>query len=102
MYAPTAVHRLVDAQETANRRSDFGTGFTVSWIDQTPPLQRSASVVTPEWLKLPTAVQTDAEGHDTPFNMLDVAPAGGGAGWIDQVPPLQRSTSVDTTPALFV
>jgi hypothetical protein len=89
---PTAVQARSPEQETA-LSAPFGT-FGLGWIDQRVPFHSSTSGVVPELeVELPTAKQTFACGHETPFSELKVVPGGLGVGTICQLAPSQRSAS---------
>ena len=74
---PTAVHAILGGQETPARLLFAASaGFGLAWVDQAPPLHRSASVtVVPRGIDvlLPTAVQIASDGHDAPFRALLVS-----------------------------
>ena len=77
------------------RRSGVADGFGVDCTAQEVPSQRSASVTPlPELsVKLPTAVQAEADEHDTaPKNVL-CAPGGTGTDWRLHVVPSHRSAN---------
>jgi hypothetical protein len=65
---PTAVHAVVDAHDTPNRRLLAAPVMVgVRWIDQRVPFQCSANA-TPapaRLVKYPTAVQVVPDAHDT-------------------------------------
>jgi len=69
----------------------------VDWTVQVVPFQFSARVKVAFVLVTyhPTAVQADAEVHETPDSALDVAPLGVGVDWRVHAVPFQRSASVD-------
>jgi hypothetical protein len=44
-------------------------------------------------LALPTAVQARADAHDTPFRLVEVAPAGSGVAWTVHRRPSHRNAN---------
>jgi hypothetical protein len=91
---PTAVQADADAHETAPKKDPGLSEVGVAWMLHVVPSQRSTTVPTglPELSKAaPTAVQTEAEVHETPVKKLNDAPAGAGVGWMLQIVPFQRS-----------
>lgn len=68
---PTAIHQAGPAQDTADSAAP-PPGLGVCWIAHRRPSHRSASVATSVD---PTAVQADADVHDTPVK-LAIEPAG--------------------------
>jgi len=96
LEAPTAVHTVEDAHDTPEKPLPCApAGFGVGCTAQEEPFQRSASVTpTPELsVKLPTAVQREADEHDTaPKNVL-CAPGGSGIDWRLHVVPSHRSAN---------
>jgi hypothetical protein len=50
----------------------------------------------------PTAVQADAELHETPSSSAVMSSAGLGVAWVAQAVPFQRSASVRVTPDFAV
>ena len=85
---------VADAQDTSVRLSRAPAAtLGVAWIAQLLPFQYSASVKPP--LPVPTAVQADVDGHDTPTNVpLPWGPVGVGVAWNIQLLPSQCSASV--------
>jgi hypothetical protein len=69
---PTAVQDETEVHETALKASPALLAVGVGWMRQFVPFQRSAIVPTglPELSKpaIPTAVQVEAEVHETPPN----------------------------------
>jgi hypothetical protein len=79
---PTAVQAEAEVQETALKASPGLVKVGVCWMCQAWPFQRSAIVPTglPELSKpaIPTAMQLEAEVHDTPVRNPPCTPAGTG------------------------
>jgi hypothetical protein len=71
----------------------------VGWIAHLVPFHVSASItlLEPE-MESPTAVQTVADVHDTPFSSLLVTPTGLGVGWIAHLVPVQDAANVPSGP----
>jgi hypothetical protein len=91
---PTAVHAVADGHDTPPRTLLVApAGLGVVWIVQLVPFQASANVAVAAapLVNDPTAVQTVADGHDTPLSWLPVAPAGFGVLWTAQLLPFQAS-----------
>jgi hypothetical protein len=71
-------------------------------MDQLVPFQPSAKVTTlPLFVYCPTAVQSVADGHETPASELELAPEGPGVVSMDQLVPFQPSASTTVEPALL-
>ena len=100
---PTAVHAVEDVHDTPEKPLPCApAGFGVGCTAQEVPFHRSASVTPlPELsVKLPTAVQAEADEHDTaPKNVL-CAPGGTGTDWRLHVVPSHRSASGWSAPEL--
>jgi hypothetical protein len=102
---PIAVQAVGEVHDTPSSPLAVApVGFGVDWTDQLVPSQRSAKV---RWLPKsmpamePTAVQAEADVHDTPRRMP--YPSGGGrvvVDWIDQLVPSHASTKGKNWPAL--
>jgi hypothetical protein len=97
---PTAMQDLADAQATLNRPlAPAPAWLGADWIAQLLPFQRSARVtgVLRLLIELPTAVQAEAEVHETAFRAVRWKANGGmrglGSGWICHRVPSQRSAS---------
>jgi hypothetical protein len=95
---PTAVQSVTDTHDTPNRLlspEPFGLGTA----DQAVPFHDSTRVFdvrpppTTFWIETPTAVQSVADRHDTPYRMLSPGP-GFGLGTTDQAVPFHDSTKV--------
>jgi hypothetical protein len=84
------------------RRSGVADGFGVDCTAQEVPSQRSASVMPlPELSrKVPTAVQAEADEHDTAFKNGPCGPGGSGIDWRLHVVPSHRSASAWSVPEL--
>ncbi len=101
--SPTAMHAVEDVQDTPEKPLDCAPdGFGVDWTAQVVPFHRSASVTpTPELsVKLPTAVQLEADEHDTAFKNVLCAPGGSGIDWMLHVVPSHRSANAWNVPEL--
>jgi hypothetical protein len=68
---PTAMHDVVDPQETSTNPDRVVVVVGVGWIDHRLPFQRSASVPIDEE---PTASHSVVETHETPLSVLELAP----------------------------
>jgi hypothetical protein len=92
---PTAVQPEDVGQATLVRKPPPCAGLGVGWMLQLVPFHRSARVLAlgVKALEPPTAVQADADVHETP---LSVAPPwdGLGVGWMLQRVPFHRSARV--------
>ncbi len=101
--SPTAMHAVEDVQDTPEKPLDCAPdGFGVDWTAQVVPFHRSVSVTpTPELsVKLPTAVQLEADEHDTAFKNVPCAPGGSGIDWTRHVVPSHRSANAWNVPEL--
>jgi len=90
---PTATHTISDPHETPSSALSDGCG--AAWIFQLPALHTSISSIgdPPAVPKLPTAVHSLADAHDTAFNCPLAAPAGlGGISGVQRFP-FQASAS---------
>jgi hypothetical protein len=100
---PTAVHAVEDVHDTPEKPLPCApAGFGVGCTAQEVPFQRSASVTPlPELSrKVPTAVQAEADEHDTAFKNGPCAPGGSGTDWRLHVVPSHRSASACSVPEL--
>ena len=100
---PTAMHAVEDVQDTPERELDCAPdGFGVDCTAQEVPFHRSASITpTPELsVKVPTAVQLEADEHDTAFKNVFCAPGGSGIDWMLHVVPSHRSANAWNVPEL--
>jgi hypothetical protein len=69
-------------------------GLGTVWALQLVPFQRSATgTLLPPAMPLPTAVQSLAELHETPFSATSKVLAGLGTLWTVQLEPFQRSAN---------
>jgi hypothetical protein len=98
---PTATQWELLVQETSGSEANWtprGTG--VGCTRHPLPFQRSASVCTIPEAECcsPTAVQAEAELHETPPRKLCTAPLGFGVGRMRHELPFQRSASESTFP----
>ena len=102
LLEPTAVQVDIDVQDTPlNSLELTPSGVGVGWMVQLDPVQCSANGVEGPTMcgeglvaDPPTAVQAEAEAHDTELRELKALPGGLGEGWIVQLVPFQRSTRV--------
>ena len=93
---PTATHALEDVHDTPERKLDCAPdGFGTDCTAQKVPFQRSASATpVPELsVKLPTAVQPEADEHDTAFKNVPCDPGGSGIDWTLHRVPSHRSAN---------
>jgi hypothetical protein len=93
---PTAMHAVEDVQDTPEKELDCAPdGFGVDCTAQEVPFQRSASATPAPELspKVPTAVQLEADEHDTAFKNVLCAPGGSGIDWTRHVAPSHRSAN---------
>src|SRR5262249_27638227 len=99
---PTATHALVAGQAIPfSWFSAAPTGLGTACRFQRPSRHRSPSVTgVPSPLPWPTAVQSDAEGQDTPLRKLALARAGWGAGGPSQPAPSPRPPGGTNAPEL--
>jgi hypothetical protein len=96
LEAPTAVHAVEDVQDTPEKPLPCApAGFGVDCTAQEVPFQRSASVTpVPELsVKFPTAVQLEADEHDTAFKNVFCDPGGSGIDWMLHAVPFHRSAN---------
>jgi hypothetical protein len=103
--SPTAVHALSDEHDTATnvvRSASAGAG-AASTVQRIPS-HRSASGAAPEpdETASPTAVQTAAEEHETPFSSVRIAACGAGVASSFHAVPFHRSTTAWTPPEASV
>jgi len=99
------MHAEVWGQATPISRPPRPPGtFEVAWRVHLLPSQRSAKVeAAPELSKeAPTAVQAEADEHDTLFRNANCDPDGFGVDFTVHVAPFHRSASVTPTPELSV
>lgn len=96
LEAPTAMHAVEDVHDTPEKKLNCAPdGFGVGCTAQEVPFQRSASVTpVPELsVKLPTAVQMEADEHDTAFKNVFCDPGGSGIDWVRHVVPSHPSAN---------
>jgi hypothetical protein len=77
--------------------------LVVGWIFHVAPFQISANVryESEPLTEFPTAMQSEAEMHDTPLSNTTVEPAGLGVDLIFQRLPFHLSANARTTPEPF-
>src|SRR6516164_7101868 len=99
---PTASHALVAGQAIPlSWFSAAPTGLGTACRRQRPSRHRSPSVTgVPAPLPRPTAVQSEAEGQDTPLRPLPLAWGGLGVDWTRQALPFHRSPNGTNAPEL--
>jgi len=101
---PTAMHDLGEVQSTLNRALAAAPArLGVDWMPHLVPFQCSPRVtgVLRLLIELPTAVQAEADLHDTASRKPPCAPAGLGVAWMRQRVPIHRSAKVTSVPELF-
>jgi hypothetical protein len=103
LESPTAMHAVADVHDTPEKPLDCApAGSGVDCTAQEVPFQRSASVTpVPELsVKFPTAVQLEADEHDTAFKNVLCAPGGSGTDWRRHAVPSHRSANAWNVPEL--
>ena len=95
LLLPTNVHVVVVVHDAARKLLvEVPGGSGVETADQAPRLPRSTiRRADPATTAMPTAVQAEAGGHETPNSAVTVAPEGVGAVGIDHVDAFHRSRS---------
>jgi hypothetical protein len=96
LESPTAVHMVEEVHDTPEKKLDCAPdGFGTDCTAQEVPFQRSASATPlPELsVKLPTAVQLEADEHDTAFKNVPCDPGGSGIDWTLHRVPSHRSAN---------
>jgi hypothetical protein len=98
---PTAMQADGDVHATLSSMlpctcAGFGVGTMLHFL----PFQRSANVpnTRERFRERPTAIQAEADGHDTSNRLLTEAPRAFGVGWTLHREPFHRSASVTLTP----
>jgi len=87
-----------------NSLAEAPAGLGLLWRLHVVPFQPSAngaSEPAAPMIVAPTAVQALADGHETPWRTLEVAPVGFGVLWMAQSAPFQPSANVTGVPVML-